>query len=181
TLERLAASGLRDPIEGGFFRYATMRDWTDPHYERMLYDNALLLDAYTTAWKLTGADWAAKTADGVADFLEDIMQLPSGGFASAQDSESIVDGELPAGDYSALSAAGRARQTPPKRDEKVLAGWNGLAISGLAKAGFAFNRTDWLESARRSADYLLKHHVLAEGRLVRASIGGRTPTAPATL
>src|SRR5690554_3398381 len=187
TLERLVSSGLRDPIEGGYFRYATMRDWTDPHYERMLYDNALLLDAYTQAWKLTGTDWAATAADGIADFLEDVLQLPTGGFASAQDSESVVDGELTEGDYYSPSAAGRARQTPPKRDEKVLAGWNGLAISALAKAGFAFNRDDWLESARRSADYLLEHHVpsplpeLVEGRLVRASIAGRTSSATATL
>ncbi|MHA6670333.1 thioredoxin domain-containing protein [Homoserinimonas sp. A447] len=181
TLERLAASGLRDPIEGGFFRYATMRDWTEPHYERMLYDNALLLDAYTQAWKLTGADWAAISADGAADFLEDVLQLPAGGFASAQDSESIVDGELTEGDYYALSPAGRSRQTPPKRDEKVLAGWNGLAIGALARAGFAFDRPDWLDSARRAADYLLAHHLLADGRLVRASIAGRTSTATATL
>jgi uncharacterized protein YyaL (SSP411 family) len=181
TLERMAAPGLRDPIEGGFFRYATMRDWTDPHYERMLYDNALLLEAYTQAWKLSGSDWAAKTADGVADFLEDILQLRSGGFASAQDSESMVDGELTEGDYYALSAAGRARQTPPKRDEKVLAGWNGLAISALARAGFAFDRADWLAAARRSADYLLAHHRQSDGPLVRASIDGRTSTATATL
>src|SRR5690554_5992909 len=199
TLERLVSSGLRDPIEGGFFRYATMRDWTDPHYERMLYDNALLLQAYTAAWKLTGAGWAAMAADGIADFLEDVLQLPSGGFASAQDSESVVDGELTEGDYYSLSAAGRARQAPPKRDEKVLAGWNGLAISALAQAGFAFDRADWLLSARRSADYLLSHHVptpllgstplpgqtslpeLVEGRLLRASIAGRSSTATATL
>src|SRR5690554_3460210 len=181
TLERLVSSGLRDPIEGGFFRYATMRDWTEPHYERMLYDNALLLDAYTTAWKLTGAEWAAVAADGIADFLEDVLQLPSGGFASAQDSESVVDGELTEGDYYALSAAGRSRQTPPKRDEKVLAGWNGLAIGALARAGFAFDRPDWIDSARLSADYLLGHHLLDDGRLVRASIAGRTSTATATL
>lgn len=181
TLERLVSSGLRDPVEGGFFRYATMRDWTDPHYERMLYDNALLLDAYTSAWKLTGARWAAAAADGIANFLENVLQLPSGGFASAQDSESVVDGELTEGDYYSLTAAERAHQTPPQRDEKVLAGWNGLAISALAKAGFAFERADWLRSAQRSAEYLLELHVLGDGRLVRASIAGRTSAATATL
>ncbi|MBW8872405.1 MAG: thioredoxin domain-containing protein, partial [Leifsonia sp.] len=46
TLRRMAESPLRDPVDGGFFRYATRRDWSEPHYERMLYDNALLLDAY---------------------------------------------------------------------------------------------------------------------------------------
>ena len=67
----MAASPLRDPVEGGFFRYATRRDWGEPHYERMLYDNALLLDAYTRAWQRTGADWAADAADGIAGFLLD--------------------------------------------------------------------------------------------------------------
>ena len=46
TLAAMAASPLRDPVEGGFFRYATQRDWSEPHYERMLYDNALLLGCY---------------------------------------------------------------------------------------------------------------------------------------
>ena len=181
TLERLASSQLRDATEGGFFRYSTMRDWTDPHYERMLYDNAQLLEAYTLLWKRTGEGWAASTADGIADFLEDVMQLPSGGFASAQDSESLVDGERVEGDYYKLSAAGRSRQTPPALDEKVLAGWNGMAIGSLARAGFAFDRPDWLESARRAADYLLEHHLRADGTLVRASIGGRSSDASATL
>jgi uncharacterized protein YyaL (SSP411 family) len=181
TLQRMADSGLRDPIEGGFFRYATMRDWSQPHYERMLYDNAQLLDAYTRVWQRNPTDWAAAAADGIADFLEDILQLPAGGFASAQDSESVVDGELTEGDYYSLTAAGRARQTPPKRDEKVLAGWNGLAISALARAGFVFARDDWLGSAVRAADYLLGHHLLPDGALVRASIDGRTSTAVATL
>ena len=48
TLKRMGASPLRDPVEGGFFRYAVHRDWSDPHYERMLYDNAQLLDLYTS-------------------------------------------------------------------------------------------------------------------------------------
>ncbi|MCU1447188.1 thioredoxin domain-containing protein, partial [Cryobacterium sp.] len=49
TLKRMGASPLRDPVEGGFFRYAVNRDWSDPHYERMLYDNAQLLELYTKA------------------------------------------------------------------------------------------------------------------------------------
>lgn len=51
TLRAMAASPLRDSVEGGFFRYATQRDWSEPHYERMLYDNALLLSTYTRAWR----------------------------------------------------------------------------------------------------------------------------------
>ncbi|HZJ39928.1 MAG TPA: DUF255 domain-containing protein [Demequina sp.] len=65
TLKRMGASPLRDPVEGGFFRYAVNRDWSDPHYERMLYDNAQLLDLYTQAWKITGESWPRPLPRGV--------------------------------------------------------------------------------------------------------------------
>ena len=186
TLKLMGASPLRDPIEGGFFRYAVNRDWSDPHYERMLYDNAQLLGLYTRAWMLTEAPWARHVAEGIARFLCDVMQLPSGGFASAQDSESTVDGHRVEGGYYALEASDRLRQTPPARDEKVLTGWNGLAIQALARAGFAFDQPDLIAASRRAADYLRVHHERADGTLVRASVSGsasgeRSSDAKATL
>ncbi|WP_105035932.1 thioredoxin domain-containing protein [Cryobacterium aureum] len=181
TLKRIGASPLRDPIEGGFFRYAVNRDWSDPHYERMLYDNAQLLSLYTRAWMLTGAPWACHVAEGIAHFLCDVMQLPGGGFASAQDSESTVDGHRVEGGYYALEQSDRSKQTPPALDTKVLTGWNGLAIQALARAGFAFDRPDLIDAARRAADYLHEHHERADGSLVRASVTGRTSQAKATL
>ena len=180
TLEAMAASRLRDPVEGGFFRYATRRDWSDPHYERMLYDNALLLDAYSRAWAVSNAPWAHDAAEGIAGFLLDVMQLPSGGFASAQDSESAVDGERVEGGYYLLDSAARARQSPPALDEKVLTGWNGLAIAALARAALTFDRSEWAAAAEHAADYLLAAHV--DGTmLVRASVGERRSSAPPTL
>jgi len=174
TLERMAASPLRDPVEGGFFRYATMRDWSEPHYERMLYDNALLLQAYTSAWVADESrHWAARTAAGIAGFLIGVMQRPSGGYASAQDSESIIDGERSEGGYYARDALGRSTLTPPALDEKVLTGWNGLAIEAMARAGRTFGQPAWVESAQRAADYLLATHVADERMLVRASIAPR--------
>jgi len=181
TLERMAASPLRDPVEGGFFRYAVNRDWSEPHYERMLYDNAQLLSLYTRAWKMTGEDWARRVAEGVAEFLTTVMQLPTGGFASAQDSESTVAGHRVEGGYYALDAVGRRGETRPALDEKVLTGWNGLAISALAEAGFALGRTDVMASARRAADYLLAEHLQADGTLLRASVADRRSNARATL
>src|SRR5690606_19534707 len=80
-----ATLALRDPVEGGFFRYAVRRDWTEPHYERMLSDNAQLLDLATAFGDGQGAD-------AVAGFLLDVLRLDSGAFASAQDSESMLDG-----------------------------------------------------------------------------------------
>ncbi|WP_345763936.1 thioredoxin domain-containing protein [Diaminobutyricibacter sp. McL0608] len=181
TLERMAASPLRDPVEGGFFRYATRRDWGDPHYERMLYDNALLLDAYTRAWQRSGATWAATTADGIAGFLLTVMRRDGGGFASAQDSESVIDGERVEGRYYAASAEERRTLEPPPVDGKVLTGWNGLAVAALARAGFAFDRPDWTAAARGAADFLLDRHRRADGTLVRASLDDRTSDAYATL
>ena len=174
TLKLLGASPLRDPIEGGFFRYAVNRDWSDPHYERMLYDNAQLLSLFTRAWTLTGAAWAKSVAEGIARFLCDVMQLPSGGFASAQDSESTVNGQRVEGGYYALEQSERVLQTPPALDEKVLTGWNGLAIQALARAGFAFDQPQLIDAARRAVDYLREHHERSDGSLVRASVIGPT-------
>jgi uncharacterized protein YyaL (SSP411 family) len=182
ALQKMAASALRDPIEGGFFRYAVQRDWSDPHYERMLYDNALLLRAYADAAiaEPSTADFGG-VADGIASFLLARMRLPTGGFASAQDSESTVDGERVEGGYYALNAEERAGQVPPARDEKVLTGWNGLAIGALAHAGLVLDRPEWIAAAGEAADALLTRHRRADGTLARASIGDRVSEASATL
>jgi hypothetical protein len=181
TLKRMGASPLRDPIEGGFFRYAVNRDWSDPHYERMLYDNAQLLELYTQAWTLTAEPWARSVAEGVAGFLLEVLQLAGGGFASAQDSESTVAGQRVEGGYYALDAEGRREESAPALDDKVLTGWNGLAIAALARAGFVFDASSYTAAARAAADLLLTQHLRVDGTLVRASVRGRASTAQATL
>ncbi len=182
-LVTMAGSGLRDPMEGGFFRYATRRNWTEPHYERMLYDNAQLLKAYALLGILVPAraSLAEQVVDGIVSFLTTVLRVPGGAFASAQDSESIVDGHRVEGGYYALDAAGRAGQIPPALDEKVLTGWNGLAIEALAFAGFARDRADWLTAARAVADQLITAHLRPDGSLVRASVDGVASEARATL
>ncbi|WP_022883124.1 thioredoxin domain-containing protein [Gryllotalpicola ginsengisoli] len=174
ALETMAASPLRDPVEGGFFRYATQRDWSAPHYERMLYDNAQLLRLYADA----GLD---DVAAGIAGFLEHVLRAGVG-FASAQDSES-AEGEEAAG-YYRLTAAERADRVAPALDRKVLAGWNGLAIGALAHAGRRLGRVEWVRLAASVADGVLAVHLreTPEGvRVVRASLDGRVSEAPATL
>lgn len=177
TLQRLAASDLRDPIEGGFFRYATRRDWTEPHYERMLNDNALLLEAAARAG-------AHETAAGVVAFLREIMRVP-GGLASGQDSESELDGERSEGGYYALTADERARQPRPALDAKVLTSWNGLAIGALAVAARLLDEPSWAAFARELADELLAGHLSRDEtgapRLLRASREGRASAAASTL
>ncbi|MCU1551308.1 MAG: hypothetical protein JWR36_1868 [Glaciihabitans sp.] len=168
ALDAMAVSGLRDKLEGGFFRYAVNRDWTEPHYERMLYDNALLLDAYARVGN-------REVAEGIASFLLTTMRLPSGGFASAQDSESTVDGVRVEGGYYSLDAAGRAKQSPPALDDKILTGWNGLAIGALASAGSRLGHPDWIAAAVGAAD------LVSTEPLVRARIGETTSSAKPTL
>jgi uncharacterized protein len=166
-----ATLGLRDRVDGGFFRYATRRDWSDPHFERMLYDNAQLLAAYAVG----GMN---DVAEGIASWIAS-MQQPAGGFASAQDSESTVDGERVEGFYYSLDAASRAAVDAPPVDTKILTGWNGLAIEVLALSGRLLDRPEWIATARVAAEFLLEYHVGA--RLVRASIDGVVSTARATL
>jgi len=203
TLTAMAKSDLRDPVEGGFFRYATRQDWTEPHYERMLYDNAQLLEAYArlAIQVPERAELARATAAGIVNFLLTTLRLPRGGFASAQNSESIVDGQLTEGDYYALNAQDRAKQPAPALDEKVLTGWNGLAIGALATAGFHLGRADWVTAARDAATSILalqrhKPHPLSSelqssethssemqesSELVRATLDGTPSAARATL
>ena len=180
--ERVIAA-LRDRVDGGFFRYATKRDWSDPHYERMLYDNAQLLVAFTRLAQLDpdARQAASEVAEGICAFLIEVMQQPEGGFASAQDSESAVDGLRLEGAYFALDAAARVAQNPPALDTKVLTGWNGLAIGALATAGFVLSRDPWITAARRAADALIERHLCVDGTLVRASLSGRISAANATL
>lgn len=174
ALAAMAASPLRDPIEGGFFRYATRRDWTVPHYERMLTDNAQLLDVAIDAGDID-------TARGIAGFLIDVLQQPAGGFGAAQDSESWIDGRRSEGGYYERDAAARAQLAPPAVDGKVVTGWNGLAIGALARAGGRLGESRWIEAARWAADAVLGANVRADGLLVRASLDEIPSTATATL
>lgn len=193
TLDAMAASPLRD-ADGGFFRYATRPDWSEPHYERMLYDNAQLLSAATTLTVLRrtgpdvgpgdedpGAATAARAAVGVGRFLLDALRLPGGVFASGQDSESVVDGQRVEGGYYLLGPDERARHAPPHLDALVLTGWNGLAVEALARAGHHLDLPELTDAAREAADRLLDTHVRADGTLVRASEGGVASDAVATL
>lgn len=173
ALAAMAGSDLHDTVEGGFFRYATRRDWSVPHFERMLTDNAGLVEVAFAA-----GDEAAAT--DAARFLVDVLQLPTGGIAAAQDSESVIDGARNEGGYYRLPAEERARLQPPALDAKVVTGWNGHAIAALALAG---TRTDprFLEAARWAADAVIEGNVADDGTLRRASLDEIRSAAPATL
>ncbi len=217
SLRRMAEGGLCDQLGGGFHRYSVDATWSVPHFEKMLYDNALLLHAYAEAFQLTCEPVHARAAAGIAAWLEREMLTAEGGFASSLDADSDgregltyvfdprevesalgpdlaslacarfgVDAQgnfeggktvlhlarsvdelanerrQPATDVEAelercrlLLLEARARRPSPGRDDKVLAGWNGLAIRGLARAARAFGRPEWLALARAAADFCL--------------------------
>ncbi|MGY1840502.1 MULTISPECIES: thioredoxin domain-containing protein [unclassified Modestobacter] len=87
TAEAMARGGIHDQLAGGFARYAVDDRWVVPHFEKMLYDNALLLRVYSHLWRTTGLGWARRVADEAAAFLLRDLGTAEGGFASALDAD----------------------------------------------------------------------------------------------
>ena len=169
SLHAIRSSELTD-LDGGVFRYATRRDWSVPHYERMLYDNAGLLPVA-----------GREQARGIADFLRDTLRRPDGAFVAAQDSESTIDGRRVEGEWYRRPLAERAQLAPPPLDDQVLTGWNGLAIRGLALAGWRHGDDEMIGLARDAADALLASHVREGHVVVRSSTSGGVSPAPPTI
>jgi uncharacterized protein len=161
TLDGMAAGGMHDLVGGGFHRYSVDAEWLVPHFEKMLYDNALLVPPYLHASVLTGEDRYREVAERTLDYLLRELRLPGGGFASAQDADtdgveglthtwtedegapagllqpfehgrSILRGELDEETRAQLLEI-RARRPQPFRDDKVIASWNGLTLAALAE------------------------------------------------
>ncbi|GAA3442263.1 thioredoxin domain-containing protein [Planomonospora venezuelensis] len=88
TLEAMARGGIYDQLGGGFARYSVDAEWVVPHFEKMLYDNALLLRVYAHWWRSTGSERGRRVALETASFLLAEMRTPEGGFASALDADS---------------------------------------------------------------------------------------------
>ncbi|MEU5073352.1 thioredoxin domain-containing protein [Streptomyces asoensis] len=88
TCERMARGGIYDQLAGGFARYSVDRDWIVPHFEKMLYDNALLCRVYAHLWRATGSELARRVALETADFMVRELRTAQGGFASALDADS---------------------------------------------------------------------------------------------
>ena len=87
TCRTMAAGGMYDQLAGGFARYSVDAQWVVPHFEKMLYDNALLLRVYTHLWRATGSEAARRVATETADFLLRDLRTEQGGFASALDAD----------------------------------------------------------------------------------------------
>ncbi|WP_191621394.1 thioredoxin domain-containing protein [Marinihelvus fidelis] len=105
TLDTMARGGLRDPLDGGFYRYCVDHDWTIPHFEKMLYDNAQLLPLYADAARRGDDDWLKTCAEGIVSWLRDDMSDDTGSFAASIDAD--ADGEE-GGFHTWTPAAARA-------------------------------------------------------------------------
>ena len=175
TLDGMAAGGMYDLVGGGFHRYSVDAEWLVPHFEKMLYDNALLVPVYLHAWLLVGAQRYRDVAEETLDYMLRELRLSSGGFASAQDADtdgvegltytwtaeegapaellepyehgrSILRGELD-DDTRARLLAIREQRPQPALDDKVIASWNGLALAALAEGARRLERSDLLAAA----------------------------------
>jgi uncharacterized protein YyaL (SSP411 family) len=216
TLQRMATGGIYDHLGGGFHRYTVDAAWTVPHFEKMLYDNALLSQLYVYAWQVTGLEVYRRVAEGVLDYVKRAMTSPEGGFYSAEDADSegeegkfyvwrtdeIVEalgeedaaifmryyGVTEEGNFEGKNVltisssidqlarefsmaedevrttlqrgrerlfAVREQRPRPGRDDKILTSWNALMLRAFALAGRIFNRVEYLDIARRNADFLL--------------------------
>ncbi len=109
TLDAMASGGIYDHLGGGFARYSTDRAWMVPHFEKMLYDNALLARLYLHAWQESGADrYRQVVAETLGYLLTPPMRLPGAGFASAEDADSEgVEGRFYVWDRAEVVGGGR--------------------------------------------------------------------------
>jgi uncharacterized protein len=201
TLDGMAAGGLYDVVGGGFHRYSVDERWLVPHFEKMLYDNALLAPVYLHAWVVTRIDRYRAITVETLDYMLRELRLPEGGFASAQDADtdgvegltytwtveeglpadllqpfehgrSIIRGELDPELRERLHAE-RQKRPQPLRDDKAIAAWNGLALTALAEAGRRLERDDYLDAARTLAEFLLGTLSDEQGHLHRTFNAGR--------
>lgn len=126
TFARMAEGDIYDRVEDGFFRYATHRDWSEPHYEKMLEDNARLLRVYADAFGVYADDAFARTAEGIARYvLHTLWQPGVQAFSGSQDADET---------YYRKDAAGRRELPTPFVDTTVYADWNALTAGGLLRA-----------------------------------------------
>src|SRR5690606_8631004 len=88
TLDAMASGGIYDHLGGGFARYSVDRAWLVPHFEKMLYDQALLARAYLHAWQVTGLDRYRQVLDETIGYVLRDLRHPEGGLYSAEDADS---------------------------------------------------------------------------------------------
>jgi uncharacterized protein len=225
----MARGGIYDQLAGGFARYSVDNAWVVPHFEKMLYDNALLLRAYAHWARRTGEPLARRVAGQTARFMLDELR-EADMFISSLDADAdgregstyvwtqeqltevlgdddrrwaaTVFGVTEVGTFEAGASvlqlpadpddparfervraallAARLARPQPDRDGKVVTAWNGLVITALVEASVALQAPELADAAARCATALVELHMV-DGRLRRASLGGRVGDSAAIL
>jgi len=132
TLQKMRAAPIWDAKRGGFHRYAVDAEWKQPHYEKMLCDQALLAMAYLEAFQATHKPEYAATARAIFTYVLRDLRAPNGAFYAANDSDNRT-----------------------ARDEKILTDWNGLMIAALSQGAAVLDDASYALAARRAANVLL--------------------------
>jgi uncharacterized protein len=170
-----------------------------PHFEKMLYDNALLAGTYLHGWVVTGDARYRRIVEQTLDYVLRELRLPEGGFASAQDADTegvegltftwtpeegvreellqpfehgrfVIRGELEEDERRRLFDL-REQRPKPARDDKAITAWNGLLLAALAEAGRRLERRDYVDAARELAEFVLGPLSTDGGRLHRTFRG----------
>lgn len=152
TLDRLASQGLRDHLSGGFFRYTVDPQWQIPHFEKMLYDNALLAGLYLQAAEVFEVPRYRQVARETLDFVLQTFAVPGGGYAA---SLSAIDDQGIEGGYYLWSMETLQRMLTPAELAVVRPHWGLEGVSELA-AGFHLRIAEPLESVARELNLSLQ-------------------------
>ena len=229
TLQRMARGGIYDQLGGGFHRYSVDERWLVPHFEKMLYDNALLTWVFIEAFQATGNAMFRNVVEETLAYVLREMSLPAGGYCATQDADSEgeegrffvwraeevarllapeqaelfcryyditlegnfegsniphVDTEMPelaavvGVELAQLEAAvatgketlfrAREQRIRPARDDKLVASWNGLMITAMARAYSVFGDLRYLESASEAATFILDRMISSSGELMHS-------------
>jgi uncharacterized protein YyaL (SSP411 family) len=146
TLDFMSKGDVFDQEWGGFFRYATRRDWSDPHYEKMLEDNAKLLSNLLTLYRITKDDAHAETSRRTIEYLEwKLRDKERGFFYGSQDADE---------QFYKLSKEGRERAEEPYIDRTCYTSWNAMAISAYFEASWTLDKPELKETAVQALDFL---------------------------
>ncbi len=224
TLNSMSLGGIYDHIGFGFHRYSTDRQWILPHFEKMLYDQALISIAYLEAYQATGNLRYKKLCDEILSYVLRNLTNPDGGFYSAEDADSEgEEGKFYLWEFEELKKLlnqdefsfvcekfniqkdgnyfdelrkgrtgknifyltqqlneeenekwqkirqklfeHREKRIHPLKDDKILTDWNGLMIAAFAKAYSVLKIDEYLNVARKSADFILKN-LYKDGKLL---------------
>ena len=158
TLEHMCGGGTYDQEWGGFYRYSTKRDWSVPHYEKMLEDNALLLRNLLKLYRIAREPQHRRYIDTTIAYMDAwLSDTESGAFYGSQDADE---------EFYPLPAAVRAGRPAPYVDRTIYTSWNAMAISAYLEASWTLDRRDLEDRALRALDFLWER-VHADGGMCR--------------